>query len=97
MKHILDNYAIVDDGIMQMDVRSPADVATLERWMRRLDDLVKGVGRPPFRVAPNATPYVVEGCVGKLNFSKFKILQHTVMRSAPATTSPPRESACPLS
>ena len=66
--------SIVDDGIMQMTVRSAADVATLVRWMWRLDELVKGVKRPPY--ADSKGELAITGVMGRLHFGKFKILQH---------------------
>ena len=67
--------SIVDDGILQCEVRTPEDVRVLVAWMCwRLDVLVTGADRPAYSDAQGE--YDITGSLGKLNFSKFKILQH---------------------
>ena len=66
--------SIVDDGIMQMHVQSAAHVERLVAWMERLDELVRGENRPPFRDEEGSL--LITGVMGRLNFGKFKCLQH---------------------
>ena len=66
--------SIVDDGIVQLDVRAPEHVDCLVAWMVRLSELVEGVNRPVYRDATGS--YAVTGKLGRLNFGKFKVLQH---------------------
>ena len=68
--------SIVDDGIVQLVVKSPAHVRRLVDWMWRLAKLVKGVARPTEATAGGAA-VTIKGVAGKLNFDKFKILQHS--------------------
>ena len=63
---------IIDDGIVQLEVRSLAHVERLVAWMWRLDALVKGQRQLANDVQTDKIP----GVAGKLNFDKFKILQH---------------------
>ena len=70
--------SIADDGIMQVEVRTEADVKGLVKWMWRLDELARGANRPLYRDGEGE--YAVVGPLGRLNFSKFKILQHAVAR-----------------
>ena len=66
--------SIVDDGIVQLEVRTPAHVDCLVAWMTRLSELVEGVNRPVYHDTTGS--YEVTGKLGRLNFGKFKVLQH---------------------
>ena len=78
--------SIVDDGISQTEVRTRAQADQLTKWMWRLDELVRGHERPAAVVDGVAMP--VTGRLGRLNFSKFKILQHSDMRGTEADIEP---------
>ena len=68
--------SIVDDGICQVNVSSAADREQIVQWMQRLGELVDGRERPSYTMA-DGSEYSAVGAVGRLNFGKFKIQQHT--------------------